>query len=96
MLVYPGGKPPETIAAGAPPAFLLCANDDEYGCDKVTMELVQKFRAAQVPVELHLLARGKHAFNMGDRSAYLAVKHWSQRLAEWLEDSGYLKPATKQ
>jgi acetyl esterase/lipase len=91
MMVYPGGKPPAKIPADAPPAFLLCANDDEYGCDEVTMDLVAKFREARVPVELHLLARGKHAFNMGDRSSLASVKGWPQRMADWLSDSGYLK-----
>jgi acetyl esterase/lipase len=91
MLVYPGGKPPGTIPANAPPAFLICANDDEYGCDQVTLELLQKFRAAKVPVEAHFLARGKHAFNMGDRSSFAAVKDWPRRMADWLGDSGYLK-----
>jgi hypothetical protein len=38
------------IASDAPPAFLICANDDEYGCDEVTMELLQKLRSAHVPV----------------------------------------------
>ena len=91
MMVYPGGKPPAKIPADAPPAFLLCANDDENGCDEVTMDLVAKFREARVPVELHLLARGKHAFNMGDRSSLASVKGWPQRMADWLSDSGYLK-----
>ena len=50
MLIYPGGTPPQTIPSNAPPAFLLCANDDEYGCDKVTMELLQKFREAKVVI----------------------------------------------
>ncbi|MEO6002449.1 MAG: alpha/beta hydrolase [Opitutus sp.] len=92
MMVYPGGQVPEKIPADSPPAFLLCANDDEYKCDEVTMALVEKLRAANVPVELHLLARGKHAFNMGDRSTFASVKHWPDRMAEWLGDSGYLKP----
>jgi len=92
MLVYPGGETPVRIPADAPPAFMVCANDDEYGCDKVTIDLLQKFRAAKVPVELHLLARGKHAFNMGDRSNLAAVRGWPQRMADWLGDSGYLKP----
>jgi acetyl esterase/lipase len=92
MMVYPGGILPSSIPADAPPAFLICANDDEYGCDEVTMDLLQKFRAAKVPVQAILLARGKHAFNMGDRSPYSSVKNWPQRMAEWLSDSGYLKP----
>jgi acetyl esterase/lipase len=96
IMVYPGGKPPATIPPGAPPAFLLCANDDEYGCDEVTLELLRKFRAAGVPVEAHVLARGKHAFNMGDRSTFAAVKNWPQRMADWLGDSGFLKPAAQK
>ncbi len=95
MLVYPGGRVPGAIPDDAPPAWLLCANDDDYDCDDVTMALVERFRAAKVPVELHLLARGKHAFNMGDRSEFLAVRGWPQRLADWLADSGFLKPAAK-
>ena len=91
MMVYPGGKAPETIASDAPPAFLICANDDEYGCDEVTMELLQKFRSANVPVEAIFLAKGKHAFNMGDRSELITVKTWPQRMADWMADSGYLK-----
>ncbi|HEY3370305.1 MAG TPA: alpha/beta hydrolase [Prolixibacteraceae bacterium] len=90
MLVYPGGKAPETISADAPPAFLICANDDEYGCDEVTMDLLQKFRSAQVPVEAIFLAKGKHAFNMGNRSPLITVNTWPQRMADWLTDSGFL------
>ena len=91
MMVYPGGNPPKKIPSDAPPAFLLCANDDEYGCDKVTIDLLEKFREAKVPVEAILLARGKHAFNMGDRSSFIAVRNWPQRMADWMNDSGFLK-----
>lgn len=92
LMVYPGGEVPKKIPGDSPPAFLLCANDDEYGCDEVTMDLVGKFRAAKVPVELHLIAQGKHAFNMGDRSIFLAVKNWPHRMTDWLQDRGYLTP----
>lgn len=91
MMIYPGGTSPRKIPSDAPPAFLLCANDDEYGCDKVTLALLGNFRDAKVPVEAHLLARGKHAFNMGDRSEYASVRNWPQRLGDWLSDSGFLR-----
>ncbi|HET7536500.1 MAG TPA: alpha/beta hydrolase, partial [Candidatus Didemnitutus sp.] len=93
MLVYPGGDVPKKIPGDAPPAFLVCANDDEYGCDNVTMDIVTKLRAAKVPVELHLIAQGKHAFNMGDRSGFLAIRGWPNRMGDWLADRGYLNPA---
>jgi len=90
MLVYPGGKAPDLIPAGSPPAFLLVANDDDYGCDKVTLDLYQKMRAANVSVEAIFLAKGRHAFNMGDRSKLVTVNTWPQRMADWLTDSGFL------
>jgi acetyl esterase/lipase len=90
MMVYPGGKAPEKIGADAPPAFLICANDDEYGCDEVTMDLLQKFRLSDVPVEAIFLSKGKHAFNMGNRSTLKTVNTWPQRMADWMEDSGFL------
>lgn len=91
MYVYPGGELPRAFPKDSPPAFLLCANDDEYGCDEFTLGLLERFRAAGVPVELHMLARGKHAFNMGNRSEFLAVRNWPDRMAEWMRDSGFLK-----
>jgi len=92
LMIYPGGRAPHKIPADTPPAFLLCANDDDYNLDKVTLDLYQKFREANVSVELHLLAQGKHAFNMGDRSTFAAVQHWPQRMADWLDDRGFLTP----
>jgi acetyl esterase/lipase len=91
MMVYPGGKVPENITSDAPPAFLICANDDEYNCDEVTMELLQKFRQLNVPVEAIFLSKGKHAFNMGNRSELKTVNTWPLRMADWMEDSGFLK-----
>jgi acetyl esterase/lipase len=91
MMVYPGGNPPAKIPSDAPPAFLICANDDEYNCDDVTLALLQKFRDANVPVEAIFFAKGKHAFNMGDRSQYAAIRNWPQRMAEWMIDSGFMK-----
>jgi acetyl esterase/lipase len=94
MMVYPGGNAPEIVPPDTPPAFLICANDDEYGCDKVTLDLLEKYRNAKVPVEAIFFARGKHAFNMGDRSAYAAIRNWPQRMAEWMGDSGFMTETT--
>lgn len=93
MMVYPGGPAPQVVPADTPPAFLICATDDDYGCDKVTLDLYERFRAAKVPVEAHFIVRGRHAFNMGERSPYAAIRGWPQRMADWLGDSGFLKPA---
>jgi acetyl esterase/lipase len=91
MLIYPGEHfMPTTIPSDAPPAFLLAANDDEWGCNKNVVKLLDEYLAAKAPVEAHLLAHGKHAFNMGYRSNLASVKGWPQRMADWLGDNGFL------
>lgn len=92
MLVYPGGGVPNEVPKGSPQAFLLVANDDDWGCNKVTLQLYEKLRAADVPVEAIFLAQGRHAFNMGNRSNLITVKTWPQRMADWMGDRGLLTP----
>lgn len=91
MLVYPGpGFIPETVPANAPPAFLLAANDDAC-CSGPVVDLLTKYRKAGVPVEVHLYAQGKHAFNMGKRSKLNSLKTYPNRMGDWLSDNGYLE-----
>lgn len=93
ILIYPGPLGiPEKVPANAPPLFLLGAADDEYVAG-VLFDLTNKYRAAGASLETHIYAQGKHAFNMGQRSEYVSIRHWRDRLAEWLEDRGYLKAA---
>ncbi len=92
ILVYPGPLGiPETLPANSPPAFLVATNDDEC-CSPPVVEILQKLRAAKVPVEVHLFARGGHAFNMGYRSDLATLKGWPQRLTDWLTDNKILHP----
>lgn len=93
ILIYPGPLGiPEKIPADAPPLFLLGAADDEYVAG-VLFDLSRKYRDAGAPIETHIYAQGKHAFNMGQRSEFVSIRHWPQRLSEWLEDRGLLKAA---
>lgn len=91
VLIYPGPLAvPDTVLSTAPPTFLLAANDDEC-CSEPIVKLLQMHRKVKVPVEVHLLAQGNHAFNMGSRSTLNSIKTWPQRLADWLSDNGWLK-----
>lgn len=91
VLIYPGPLAvPDSVISTAPPTFLLAANDDEC-CAEPIVKLLQMHRKAKVPVEMHLLAQGNHAFNMGTRSNLTSVKTWPQRLADWLNDNGWMK-----
>jgi len=91
ILVYPGPLGiPATIPKTAPQAFLVAASDDAC-CSAPVVELLTKLRAAGVPNEVHLFARGGHAFNMGaGRTERPGLKVWPLRLTDWLADSGLL------
>jgi acetyl esterase/lipase len=89
ILVYPGPLfIPKEIKADAPPAFLVAANDDSC-CSAPIIELLNGYRKANVPVEMHLYFKGGHAFNMGKRAKTNSLKTWSQRLTDWFEDNNY-------
>lgn len=90
IFIYPGPLAvPASIPKSAPPAFLLAANDDPC-CAAPTVKLLQLYRDAGVTAEAHILAKGGHGFNMGQRSTLTSVHTWPQRLADWLRDSGIL------
>jgi acetyl esterase/lipase len=92
MVVYPGPLGiPETVPKNAPPAFFVVANDDN-GHVQPVVKLLNEYRAAGAPVEVHIFARGGHAFNMGYRTPLVTLKHWPDRMAEWLADNDWLKP----
>ena len=85
ILIYPGaGALPEALPRDAPDSFLLAAADDLEPAETVS-RLFALYRAAGRPVELHLLARGGHGFNLGQRSELNAIRRWPERLLDWLE-----------
>jgi acetyl esterase/lipase len=91
ILVYPGPLGvPASIAKDAPPAFLVAANEDVC-CSPPIVSLLQQYRKAGVPVEMHLYSHGDHAFNMGARSPFQSLKNWPKNLADWIVDSKYFK-----
>jgi acetyl esterase/lipase len=94
--IYPGPLYiPDVIPADAPPAFLLAANDDPC-CAVPVVSLLQKYRDARVPIEVHIFTQGGHGFNMGNRSKLQSISTWPQRMADWLADNNYLKPVSKE
>lgn len=94
--IYPGPLYiPDVIPADAPPAFLLAANDDPC-CAVPVVALLQKYREAKVPIEVHIFTQGGHGFNMGNRSKLQSISTWPQRMADWLADNNYLTPASQE
>lgn len=93
IVIYPGPLGvPDTLPTNAPPAFFLVANDDRGHVEPV-VKLLNKYREANRPLELHLYAHGGHGFNLGQRSRLKSIKNWPQRLSDWLADNSILEPA---
>jgi len=91
ILVYPGPLGiPDRIPQDAPPLFLVGAADDENVAN-VMFDLVRKYHEAGALIETHIYTQGKHAFNMGQRSPYVSIRHWPDRMTDWLQDRGYLR-----
>lgn len=91
ILIYPGpAAVPDNVTLPLPPAFLLAANDDSC-CSAPVVKILSLYRTAKVPIEVHLYAQGGHGFNMGYRSTLATLKSWPQRLADWLQDNGWIK-----
>ena len=75
------------ITSKTPPTFMAVTADDAYrGVQAASMFIALK--QANVPAELHIYSRGGHGY--GIRPAERPVASWNLRLAEWLQDSGYL------
>jgi acetyl esterase/lipase len=90
--IYPGGGGiPAVLPAGAPPAFLLVADDDDH--TTAVLKLFTLYRTAKIPVEVHVFTRGGHAFGLGNRSRLTTIKDWADRLGDWMADNNILNPA---
>lgn len=98
MAIYPGHlatdadtlNPHIHIPRDTPPTFLVQAEDDYE--DGVNQALVYyaALAKAHVPAELHLYARGGHAFGL--RPTRDPITHWPRLADTWLRTLGVLLP----
>lgn len=87
--IYPAT--PEEIAppAGAPPLFIVHADDDRTVPPiRTSMRLYAAWKQIGVPVEMHIYTSGGHGFGM--RKKNLPVDGWIDRLKEWMAARGLL------
>jgi acetyl esterase/lipase len=91
MLVYPGPVGiPSRLPPDAPPAFLLIAADDAH--TSVILNLMNLFRESDIDYEAHVYARGGHGFGMGARTQRRSIRHWPERMLDWLHDEVVADP----
>jgi len=90
LLIFPGPlHAEEHVTKNAPPIFLAAANDDQC-CSQPPIDVLKLYRAAGASAELHIYRAGGHAYNLGERTDLIALKHSPQQIEDWLSDSGLL------
>jgi|SRR5882672_4518340 len=100
ILVYPGHLwTPGTeltlrsdirVPADTPPTFLLQAEDDPVDPVKHSLTYYAALKQAGVPVEMHLYAKGGHAFGL--RPTELPIGRWPTLVEQWLHSIGVFSP----
>jgi len=94
VLIYPGGKPvadpPFIVPADAPPAFMVCADDDRSHVEAM-VSFYLELEAKKIPSEMHIYTSGGHGFGLRPTAKPGSVTSWPDRLKEWLGERGISK-----
>jgi acetyl esterase/lipase len=83
LLTY---QPHLQVTPETPPAFILLADDDQYGLQLHGPMYYKALRRANVPAELHVFLKGRHGF--GVRRPVGAIAAWTDMFSEWLKGAG--------
>ncbi|MEZ6042223.1 MAG: alpha/beta hydrolase [Planctomycetaceae bacterium] len=89
-LIYPGSSSRFTVATGMPPAFVAFGAKDRDDIAIGMAELYLRYKAANVPFELHIYSNAGHGFGYRPDST-TAAGDWPMRLVEWMKDSRLLE-----
>lgn len=90
LLIFPGPlHGDEHVAKDSPPVFLAAANDDQC-CSQPPIDVLKEYRDAGASAELHIYRAGGHAYNLGERTELISLKHSPQQIEDWLSDLGLL------
>lgn len=89
VLIYPGSSSRFTVTKGMPPAFIALGAKDRPDISLGMAELYLKYKAADVPCELHIYSNAGHGFGYRPESTS-AAGDWPIRLREWMLDSKFI------
>jgi acetyl esterase/lipase len=73
----------------APPAFFAVSLDDPLMARGKSLGVIESWRSAGRPLEVHLFGKGGHGFGMMGHHA--APQLWIEELYAWMKDRGLLK-----
>ncbi len=83
-------SPEAHVSAQTPPAFIYHTTDDELVPVEASVTFYHALRAAGVPAEMHLFAKGRHGSGLGLGDPALDL--WPMLLEAWLRGRGLLTP----
>lgn len=87
-------SPDQHVTAQTPPTFIYHTTDDAVVPVEASIAFYSALRAARVPVEMHVFAKGRHGTGLGLGNA--ALDAWPALLEAWLRDRGLLTPPAAQ
>ena len=80
--------PAYTVPADAPPLFIAVAIDDNERMTATATALVDNWKKAKLPAELHVFPDGGHGFGMNKKGK--ACDAWTGLLEKWMSRMGLL------
>jgi acetyl esterase/lipase len=83
-----GIRPDIRVRADTPPTFLLQAQDDHVDRVQQALAYYVALEKAGVPTEMHLYARGGHAFGL--RPSPFPIAKWPRLVETWLATIGVI------
>jgi acetyl esterase/lipase len=89
--VYGAMAPDAVPAAGAPPLFIVAAQDDPQVPPAKSVAIFDAWTAAHLTAELHLYEKGGHGFGM--RARNMPADAWPRALEAWLVSRGLMAAA---
>ena len=100
MAIYPGHLTADgvtfnrnvTVTHETPPTFLVQAEDDDVDGVKQALVYFNALKKADVPLEMHLYAKGGHGFGL--RPTSNPISHWPALAETWMSTIGMIPAAS--
>lgn len=76
------------LSENIPPTFIMHAADDKVVPVNSSIELFNNLYSLNIPVELHVFAKGGHGFGLGKEGE--SNSNWTKLCEAWMKSQGFL------
>lgn len=94
-LIYPGTSGLIQPVADSPPAFMAAGNSDRQDISQGLAEAYLRFKAVNVPAELHMYAGTGHGFGVRDRQPAPSNQAWTTQFVAFLTQMKFIDSARR-